>query len=346
MTALFDQLQAAEQQQQQAQPLLKAARDLDTRLDVIQNAINALTAEENHLHKALETAQQRHESLLKQQAEKASTLAQLTLWLDQHQALKPIAAEWNRWEGELERYQTLKAQQTAQSLQAEQIKLSLNKDELVLAELKTAIDENHKQLEQQQAKLEQLKEQGSQQPLEALYQEKDTLEHSVNTITRALSLANQALELQQVIKQDTDKLAATGQLINEATQQLQTLTQQQTINDIALDEAKKALDLIQATTHKNAEQFRRLLLEDQPCPVCGALEHPWKDHGSSSLEMSTLFNEQATAQQGRVNELQSRKETLIKRQCRIKQNDYPRTGDSTCLCNVSSSGTGKTGIVR
>jgi len=38
-------------------------------------------------------------------------------------------------------------------------------------------------------------------------------------------LANQALELQQVIKHDADKLAATGQLIKEETQQLQTLTQ-------------------------------------------------------------------------------------------------------------------------
>ena len=54
------------------------------------------------------------------------------------------------------------------------------------------------------------------------------------------------------------------------------------------------------------------MIEDQPCPVCGALEHPWQDHGSSSLEIATLFNEQATAQLGRVNELQSLKETLIK----------------------------------
>ena len=319
LRALVDQLQTAEQQQQQAQPLLKAARDLDTRLDVIQNAINALTAEELHLHKALETAQQRYESLLKQQTEKTSTLAQLTLWLDQHQALKPIAAEWNRWEGELERYQTLKTQQTVQSLQAEQLKHSLDKDTLVLTSLKTAIDENYKQQEQHQTQLEQLKGQGVQQPLEVLYQEKGALEHSLNTITRALSLANQALEQQQLIKQDTDKLAAAEQLIKEATQQLQTLTQQQTINDIALDEAKKALDLIQATTHKNAEQFRRLLIENQPCPVCGALEHPWQAHGSSGLEMPALFNEQATAQLGRVNELQSRKETLIKNSAELNK---------------------------
>ncbi len=309
---LFDQLQEAEQQQQQAQPLLKAARDLDTRLDVIQNAINALAAEENHLHKALEVAQQQHESLIKQQAEKTSIQAQLNRWLDQHQALKPIAAEWNRWENELDRYQQLKVQQTAQSSESEQLKLVFDRDTHVLAGLKTAIDENHKQQERHQTRLEQLKGQGSQQPLETLYQEKDALEHSVKMITRALSLANQALELQQLINKDTDKLAATEQLVNESTQQLQTLRQQQTVNDLALAEAKKALDLIQATTHKNAGQFRRLLIKNQPCPVCGALEHPWKDNGSSSEEMSNLLNEQATAQQVRVNELQSRKETFIK----------------------------------
>jgi len=77
--------------------------------------------------------------------------------------------------------------------------------------------------------------------------------------------------------------------------------------------------LFQAITHKNAGEFRRLLIENQPCPVCGALEHPWKDHASSNLEMSTLLNGQATAQLGRVKELQSRKETLIKNSAELNK---------------------------
>lgn len=319
LSTLFEQLQLTEQQQQQAQPILKAARDLDTRLDVIQKAVNTLTAEENHLHKELEAAQQRHESLVKQQGEKTSVQTQLTVWLDQQQALEPIAAEWNRWEGELERYQQLNGQQKSEALKAEQLKLALDKDTLVLTELKTAIDENQKQQEQQQTQLESLKKQCAQQPLEALYQEKDALEHNVKTITCALNLANQALDLQQGIKQDKDKLAAAAQTINDATHQLQTLTRQQTANEIALEEAKKALDLIQAATHKNAEQFRRLLIEDQPCPVCGALEHPWKGYGNSSPEMPALFNEQATAQLGRVNELQNQKESVIKHSAELNK---------------------------
>jgi len=54
-----------------------------------------------------------------------------------------------------------------------------------------------------------------------------------------VTCANQAQDLQQVIKQDTEKLAAVEQLGSERLNTLQTVIQQQTINDIALDEAKK-----------------------------------------------------------------------------------------------------------
>ncbi len=319
LTVLFDQLQATELQQKQAQPALKTARDLDTRLDVLQQAINTLAAEEININKTLQTDRQRHQSLLQQQTEKTTSFAQLTAWLDSNQALKPIAAEWNRWEGELERYQQLNIQKTANALQTENLKALVNKAEPVLAGLKTAIDENHQQQEQQQTRLEQLKGQGSQQPLEVLYQEKDTLEASVKAVNGALNLATQALELQQLIKQDTDKLTATEQLINNANEQLQTATQQQLNNELVLEEAKKALDLLQATTHKNAEQFRQLLSKDQPCPVCGALEHPFKDDDNSGTDLPAFFNEQITAQSGRVKELQSLKETLIKNSAELNK---------------------------
>ena len=191
------------------------------------------------------------------------------------------------------------------NIKAEQLRLAVTKDERSLAELKLAIDDSHKKLELHQQTLAQLKTQDSQQSLEDLHRSKDELEIKREQVTLALSLANNAQELQQAIKQDTDKLAATEQAINDSTLQLQTLNQQQMANGIALSEAKKALELIQATTHKNAEQFRSLLQDDQPCPVCGALEHPWKDQAS-------IGNEHAVAQSARVAELENQNETLIK----------------------------------
>ena len=298
-------LTEAEKQQQQAQPVLIKARALDTRIDIIRQAVEALTTEENQLLKALDAAEKEHQSLLSRQTEQTAALQQLNIWLEQNQAVKPIAAEWSRWDAELERYQTLNARKTEDALKAEQLNLSVAKDECSLAGLKLAIEGSHKKLEQHQQALAQLKTQDSKQSLDGLHQAKGELENKREQITLALSLASNAQELQHVIKQDKDELAATEQTINDGTLQLQTLNQQQAANGIALSEAKKALELIQATTHKNAEQFRALLQQGQPCPVCGALEHPWNDQAS-------IGNEHALAQSARVVELESQHEALIK----------------------------------
>lgn len=298
-------LAAADQQQQQAQPVLIKARALDTRIDVVRQTVGGLSTEENQLLIALDSAEKEHQALLNRQAEQASVLQQLTIWLEQNQVIKAIAAEWSRWDAELERYQTLNARKTEAALNANQLRLSVVKEEGSLAELKSAIDDGQKNLELHQQTLSQLKNQDSQTSLEDLHQIKDELENKRGQVAQALGLANNAQALQQAIRQDTDKLAVTEKTINDSTLQLQILSQQQLANGIALSEAKKALELIQATTHKNAEQFRALLQDDQPCPVCGALEHPWKDHAG-------IGNEHALAQSARVAELENQHATLIK----------------------------------
>jgi len=298
-------LTEAERQQLQAQPVLIKARALDTRIDIIRQTVNGLAAEENQLLEALSAAEKEHRSLLTQQAEQTAALQQLNLWLEQSQAIKPIAAESSRWDAELERYQTLNARKADGALKAEQLKQSLAKDECSLAELKLAVEDSHKKLGLHQQALVQLKTQDSRQSLEDLHQAKGELENKREQIILALNLANHGQELQQAIKQGKDELAVTELAVNDGAAQLQALNQQQMANGIALTEAKKALELIQATMHKNAEQFRALLQDDQPCPVCGALEHPWKNQAS-------IVDEHGAAQSARVAELENRHEALIK----------------------------------
>jgi len=298
-------LAAADQQQQQAQPVLIKARALDTRIDVVRQTVGGLSIEENQLLIALDSAEKEHQALLKRQDEQASALQQLNIWLEQNQAIKAIAAEWSRWDAELERYQILNARKTDDALKAEQLRLSVAKGECSLSELTLEIEGSHQKLDLHQQTLSQLKNQDSRQSLEDLHRSKDELENKRRQVAQALSLVNNAQALQQAIRQDTDKLAVTELAINDSTLQLQTLNQQQLANGIALSESKKALELIQATTHKNAEQFRALLQDNQPCPVCGALEHPWKDHAG-------IGNEHALAQSARVVELENQHATLIK----------------------------------
>lgn len=304
LATLTTALAEAELQQQQAQPLLIKARGLDTRIDVIRQAVGTLAVDETQLLKTLHSAEKEHQALLKQQTEQRLKLQQLTLWLEQNQALKAIAAEWKRWDAELDRYQTLNQHLTAAEQTAKSLSETVAQDERNLDALKQALDDSRKQGELQQQTLAQLKTQDSQQSLETLHQSKDQLETRRQHIAQALTLATQAQDLQQLIQQHSSDLASTEQALTEHTQQLQTANQQQVGNSAALAEAKKALDLIQATTHKNAEQFRALLQDNQPCPVCGALEHPWQQHAD-------IGNEHALAQSARVAELQHQHETLI-----------------------------------
>jgi exonuclease SbcC len=298
-------LTEAERQQLQAQPLLIKARALDTRVDIIRQAVEALAVEEGQLLKALGAAEKEHQSLLIRQDEQNAALQQLNLWLEQNQAIKPIASEWSRWDAELERYQILIGRKADSALEAEQLKLAFANDECSLAELKLAVQDSQQKLEQHQQALAQLKTQDSRQSLEDLHQTKVGLENRREQIAEALNLAINAQALQQAIKQDKDELAATEQAVSDGAVQLQALNQQQMANGIALGEAKKALELIQATTHKNAQQFRALLQDDQPCPVCGALEHPWKDQAG-------IGNEHGAAQSARVADLEKHHEALIK----------------------------------
>ncbi|MGZ5050718.1 MAG: AAA family ATPase [Methylobacter sp.] len=298
-------LAEAEQRQQQAQPVLVQARALDTRIDVVRQATATLAEEERQLLAALHSAEQHRQALANRQAEQTSALQQLQSWLAQNQAVKTVAAEWTRWDGELERYQTLQARKTAVAADLERLQLVLAGDERKQAELTTALADCDAQIAQHQQTLAQLKEQDSRQSLEDLLRSKDELEQRREHIARALNLAAGALELEQAIKQDSAKLAAAEQTVNGGGAQRQSLNQQQTVNGIQLAEAKKALELIQATTHKNAEQFRALLQDGQSCPVCGALEHPWQGRDS-------LGNEQAAVQSERVAELENENAVLIK----------------------------------
>ncbi|MGZ8184070.1 MAG: SbcC/MukB-like Walker B domain-containing protein [Methylobacter sp.] len=324
----------AEKQQQQAQPLLIKARDLDTRINIVQSSIDTLSTEENRVNEDLKTAGKEYAGLLQQQQEHAALLQKLTVWLDQNQAIKPIAAEWPRWKAELDRYQTLSAHKKEAEFKTQQLKSSVNNEANRLTALQQAIEESRQTLERYLQTLEQLKQQDSRQSLEDVCRVKDDLEVKRSHIATALSLAANARDLQQAITADTGKLASIEQAINENSLHLQTFNQQQLANDSALGEAKKALELFQATTHKNAGQFRQLLLKDQPCPVCGALEHPWKDRVSPG-------NEQAAAQLSRVRELENRKENIIKAITELNRNISHGQEQKTALTDALAEGRAK-----
>ena len=297
---------AAETQQHQAQPVLKAIRALDTRLEIVQTTLNDLSADEKQLNAALIAAQQEQDALIKQQADVGYALRTLTDWLTEHQDLQALADDWTHWDSELKRYSALFKQRESEANAAGQHKQQVDKDQQRLSVLQTDIDAKKQVLDKQQVKLDAIKKDDEGSSASQLHTTREALEADGEHIKHALLLATNAQELQQAITQDLPLLVITKHTIETANQQLDKVHQQQALNAISLEEAKKALALIEATSHKDAEQLRQLLIKDQPCPVCGALEHPWHTHAVP------LGNEYTQAQQQRVNELDAEKAALSK----------------------------------
>ena len=299
-----DQLDTAEQQQKQAQPLLIQSRALDTRIDVLQKTVNSVTAEEEQLKKAYDQADAHHKTLLTKQAEQTEKLEKLTAWMTENAATKTVAKEWSRWESELDRYQKLSTQKAEAESKAEQLNKAITNDQQRLEELTTTIAKDNGKLDQHAETLKQLKSQEAQYSLEELLRLKQDVEIKRDQLAIALTLVKNALETSTTIQQTQDSLQLNEKEVDENTKNLNLTTQQQSENNIALTEAKRALALIEASNHKSAEQFRTLLQDNEHCPVCGALDHPWKDHPS-------FGNEHIAGQQQRVAELEKTKDTFV-----------------------------------
>lgn len=307
-----DQLATAEQQQKQAQPLLIQARALDTRIEFIQKSVDTLTTEEQQLKIAFDQTDANYKKLLAEQAEQTSKLENLTASIGQNANTKPVAQEWNRWDSELERYQKLSIQKAGAENKAEQLNQAITKDQERLEELNSAIAEDNGKLDQHAETLKQLKSQEKLQSLEELLRSKHDLETKRDQLALAVTLAKNMVVTSTTIQQTKDELLLVEQTMANSNASLEQATQQQSENTIALAEAKRALALIEASQHKSAEEFRTLLQDNQHCPVCGALDHPWKDHPS-------FGNEQITGQLQRVAELEENNESLVSKIAELKK---------------------------
>ena len=297
-----EQLSTAETQLQKAQPALKAIRVLDTRLESVQTTLQGLQKEQQAALATLTTAQIEQQALIKQHTKLESDLLTITEWLDGQQNLATLADDWTYWSSELSRYKQIFTQRESSLITAATIQENVDKQKHSLNVLETEIAAKQNILQKQHQQLDSIKQQDSGKSLASIAQAREILDRQHQQLIQAQTLATQALELQQRLQQDAQCLSDAQQNIINANQTIAQLTQQQNLNTSSLNEAKKALALIEASRHKNAEEFRSLLIADQPCPVCGSLEHP----------CTPVSSELSLAQKNRVDELEQEKAELIK----------------------------------
>lgn len=297
LAAAQQRLTAAEQELAQAQPRLKQARELDTRLQLAQDELAASESQLAELTAQYDRrAGERQESLQRQERQ-GSELAELGEWRAAHSHYRPVAEQWQHWQAELTRYRQhhAEAADCAKVLDKNQALMSGHENELVKA--RSRRDGAIAEAEQLRARLEQLRLESESLSLTELSQARSRLDERLPALQRALDLVQDSGRTRNRLQQHADELTATEQGIVAEQAAIGRLDQARQNHQAVLAEAKRALQLAQATGQRTAEQLRELLLAGQPCPVCGATEHPWH-------EPEALITRQTDAQQQRVDELE------------------------------------------
>ncbi len=300
------QLQTAQQQQLQAQqaqtdtlPLLHQARLLDARLEDLSTALHTVNAQRARL-------QQEQQTLMKQQTQlqQAQSLLQQQWqagqdWLGAHSHWRLLGESWPQWQVLLEQAnqlaQTLddlhsqQQQQKATQLQQEHDCLNLERE---LERLSDAMTAAHKALDAAKKTLAGF-------DLEHLAQEKQQWEEKKQALLTAQQLKD---NVRQVTKHHKVLQARHDRLLNEQS------TCQQCLDDVRdelplqaarLEQASKSLAQAELACRDNVEALRAALQQGEPCPVCGALEHPYMAEMQpiGDVLLATLLNEHQQQQQ-------------------------------------------------
>ncbi|MFL9591168.1 AAA family ATPase [Aeromonas schubertii] len=308
---------AAEREWGALQPELKRAQELDTRILEKQQQLQKVRqegAQEREVQLALEQewrVQSQQVAQLKEQHR------QWSLWLEENRALAPVARQWQPlltamqdWAGDagaLQQLLTLRDHKLS-ALQQLQRQLEQGQQEREYWQREQArLQQQGIELEQQQweSRLARAQEQWQQQS-EQLGQLRQLLELADYARSHAEQHARLQRELAE-LELALGKLATLGEELAPALERLA----------LQRDEARHALE--QSRAIASFEQHRHMLGDGEPCPLCGAKEHPYRQ---SQPQVAGILGQLALRAQGLEREWEHLNHQYI--QCQSERQELER----------------------
>jgi exonuclease SbcC len=278
-------LAAAEQARNAAQPRLNDARALDAGIALVAPQHDAARLARDAAAQAHTQAQTTRQRVAGEREAACRARDEAARWLADHPGLRPLAEAWPRWEtllgqaaGQWRSQQALAAEQDEAARSEARLQGEL---ERAGQRLSTAVEAAAKALDTHTG----LAGQCAAINPDALAGQRKALQARHHHLGRAAQLASDQARLRASLHTQQQDEAATRKALagHEAT-----LAEGQGRLPLLArdaDAAERALAIARLAASENVEALRQQLTPDSPCPVCGAIEHPYAAHDPQARAM-------------------------------------------------------------
>ncbi|MBB1454042.1 AAA family ATPase [Pseudoalteromonas sp. SG43-5] len=269
-------LNNANEQKQNAAPVIAKARELDSSIalqtQAVKGAESQIIKEQTQLDELNQQLKQSNNEL--ELANTDSTKSQQ--WLNEHAQLHVLAKDWSYYQQSFNTYLNAQQQLTANLAQSQ----TLNTE---LAGQSERLNTQNNKVQQCEALL--TSEQSALQVLNTQLNEFNA-EHCDAQLKSIDYLKEQRERYKQFnaeLKQSTQRQQVLNQQLNESQQAHALLNQHLITSEQALKGSEYALNQARLRASENVEHLRTELRPNEPCLVCGATEHPYAVNQNQQL---------------------------------------------------------------
>lgn len=286
--------QDAEAAQRAAAPQLDQAKALDARIEAMLPAYRQAAAAREKAEQADAVAKAALQSRQSEQARLAAQQQAGVAWLQQHKHWKALALQWERWDVLFVQagQQAAQAERLASGLSRVQRNAQMHRDEE--ADASTRLAAAVEALKTLDIQRQQAAQAMAAYPVEQLQAARSQHQQHRDLLTGAEKIWLELESRQARHAQIEAQAAQHRQAMAAAETQLAASTQEGVAIMAAFSQAERALRLAEAACAASVESLRQSLEDDTPCPVCGALEHPYRHNDDSLQTMLREFQADVT----------------------------------------------------
>ena len=271
-------LEAAEARRREAQPRLDQAKALDARIATLAprhaSARQAVQAAE-----ARQAEADTHHRQTRSEAERLQRdLAEARDWLGAHPQLQPLAEAWPRWEAAFAQAAQFAGQLDASTAQRGRQAATLAGLEAQRDAAAQARQQREAAEQQARAALAALTDAARAIDPDDLARRKAALETRREALAAAQRLVARRDELDAIARGLDARRSAQQARLADSVARLGRAASARPALDQEFAAASRAFEMARLVASDTAERLRAQLQPDAPCPVCGAVDHPYAAH--------------------------------------------------------------------